>query len=197
MARLGHAIHVFAAAARKTWMAGTWAGHDERGRRILLAALEYRRRPKKNSAMQYTKLGRTGLDVSRLCLGCMSYGGGNSGFHQWSLGEEESRPFIKKALEAGINFFDTANRYSVGRSEEVLGRALNDFARREEVVIATKVFNRMRPARMAPVCPAKTSCSRSMRACADSAPIMSTSIRSIASIMKLRSKRRWRRCTMS
>src|SRR3954465_4304803 len=95
--------------------------------------------------MQYTKLGRTGLDVSRLCLGCMSYGGGNSGFHQWALGEEESRPFIKKALEAGINFFDTANRYSVGKSEEVLGRALNDFARREEVVIATKVFNRMRP----------------------------------------------------
>src|ERR1700750_107565 len=95
--------------------------------------------------MQYTKLGRTGLDVSRLCLGCMSYGGGNSGFHQWSLGEEESRPFIKKALEAGINFFDTANRYSVGRSEEVLGRALNDFARREEVVIATQVFKRMRP----------------------------------------------------
>ena len=95
--------------------------------------------------MQYTKLGRTGLDVSRLCLGCMSYGGGNSGFHQWSLGEEESRPFIKKALEAGINFFDTANRYSVGKSEEVLGRALHDFARREEVVIATKVFNRMRP----------------------------------------------------
>jgi 1-deoxyxylulose-5-phosphate synthase len=95
--------------------------------------------------MQYTKLGRTGLDVSRLCLGCMSYGGGNSGFHQWALGEEESRPFIKRALEAGINFFDTANRYSVGKSEEVLGRALNDFARREEVVIATKVFNRMRP----------------------------------------------------
>ena len=95
--------------------------------------------------MQYTKLGRTGLDVSRLCLGCMSYGGSNSGFHQWSLGEEDSRPFIRKALEAGINFFDTANRYSVGKSEEVLGRALNDFARREEVVIATKVFNRMRP----------------------------------------------------
>ena len=79
--------------------------------------------------MQYTKLGRTGLDVSRLCLGCMSYGGGNSGFHQWSLGEEESRPFIRKALEAGINFFDTANRYSVGKSEEVLGRALNRFLR--------------------------------------------------------------------
>src|ERR1700727_101905 len=95
--------------------------------------------------MQYTKLGRTGLDVFRLCLGCMSYGGGNSGFHQWSLGEEESRPFIKKALEAGINFFDPANRYSVGNSEEILGRAIKDFARRDEVVIATKVYGRMRP----------------------------------------------------
>src|ERR1700754_546079 len=94
--------------------------------------------------MQYTKLGRTGLDVSRLCLGCMSYGGGNSGFHQWSLGEEESRPFIKGALEAGINFFDTANRYSLGNSE-ILGRAIRDFARRDEVVIATKVHGRMRP----------------------------------------------------
>ena len=72
--------------------------------------------------MEYTKLGRTGLDVSRICLGCMSYGGGNQGNHAWSLGEEESRPFIKKALEAGINFFDTANRYSLGNSEEILAR---------------------------------------------------------------------------
>jgi aryl-alcohol dehydrogenase-like predicted oxidoreductase len=95
--------------------------------------------------MQYTKLGRTGLDVSRICLGCMSYGGGNQGNHAWSLGEEESRPFIKKALEAGINFFDTANRYSLGSSEEILGRAIKDFARRDEVVIATKVYGRMRP----------------------------------------------------
>jgi len=95
--------------------------------------------------MEYTKLGRTGLDVSRICLGCMSYGGGNQGNHAWSLGEEESRPFIKRALEAGINFFDTANRYSLGNSEEILGRALRDFARRDEVVIATKVHGRMRP----------------------------------------------------
>ena len=95
--------------------------------------------------MEYTKLGRTGLDVSRICLGCMSYGGGNRGNHAWSLGEEESRPFIKKALEAGINFFDTANRYSLGSSEEILGRAIKDFARRDEVVIATKVYGRMRP----------------------------------------------------
>ena len=95
--------------------------------------------------MEYTKLGRTGLDVSRICLGCMSYGGGNQGNHAWSLGEEESRPFIKKALEAGINFFDTANRYSLGNSEEILGGAIKDFARRDEVVIATKVYGRMRP----------------------------------------------------
>ena len=95
--------------------------------------------------MEYTKLGRTGLEVSRICLGCMSYGGGNRGNHAWSLGEEESRPFIKKALEAGINFFDTANRYSLGTSEEILGRAITDFARRDEVVIATKVYGRMRP----------------------------------------------------
>jgi 1-deoxyxylulose-5-phosphate synthase len=95
--------------------------------------------------MKYTKLGRTGLDVSRICLGCMSYGGGSLGNHAWSLGEEESRPFIKKALEAGINFFDTANRYSLGNSEEILGRAIADFARRDEVVIATKVYGRMRP----------------------------------------------------
>ena len=94
--------------------------------------------------MEYTKLGRTGLDVSRICLGCMSYGGGNQGNHAWSLGEEESRPFIKRALEAGINFFDTANRYSLGGSEEILGRAIKDFARRDEVVIASKVYGRMR-----------------------------------------------------
>ena len=95
--------------------------------------------------MEYTKLGRTGLDVSRICLGCMSYGGGNQGNHAWSLGEAESRPFIKQALESGINFFDTANRYSLGNSEEILGRAIKDFARRDEVVIATKVYGRMRP----------------------------------------------------
>src|ERR1700749_4390533 len=95
--------------------------------------------------MRYTKLGHTGLDVSRICLGCMSYGGGNMGNHAWSLGEEESRPFIRKALEAGINFFDTPNRYSLGNSEEILGRAIKDFARRDEVVIATRVYGRMRP----------------------------------------------------
>jgi aryl-alcohol dehydrogenase-like predicted oxidoreductase len=94
--------------------------------------------------MEYVKLGRTGLEVSRICLGCMSYGSADSGNHAWSLAEEEARPFIKRALEGGINFFDTANRYSLGSSEEILGRAIKDFARRDEVVIATKVYGRMR-----------------------------------------------------
>jgi aryl-alcohol dehydrogenase-like predicted oxidoreductase len=95
--------------------------------------------------MDYVKLGRTGLEVSRLCLGCMSYGAPDRGNHSWTLPEEESRPFIKKALELGITFFDTANVYSDGTSEEILGRALKDFAKRDEIVIATKVHGRMRP----------------------------------------------------
>jgi aryl-alcohol dehydrogenase-like predicted oxidoreductase len=95
--------------------------------------------------MEYVKLGSTGLEVSRLCLGCMSYGVPDRGPHPWTLKEEDSRPFIKQALEAGINFFDTANVYSDGTSEEIVGRALKDFAKREEVVIATKVHGRMRP----------------------------------------------------
>ncbi len=95
--------------------------------------------------MDVVKLGRTGLEVSRLCLGCMSYGEPGRGSHPWTLPEAESRPFIQKALELGISFFDTANVYSDGTSEEILGRALRDFARRDEVVIATKVHGRMRP----------------------------------------------------
>ena len=94
--------------------------------------------------MDYVKLGHTGLDVSRLCLGCMSYGVPSRGGHPWSLDEEASRPFIKRALELGVNFFDTANVYSDGTSEEIVGRALADFATRDEVVIATKLPGRMR-----------------------------------------------------
>ncbi|MEP7056840.1 MAG: aldo/keto reductase [Caldimonas sp.] len=94
--------------------------------------------------MQYTKLGRTGLDVSRLCLGCMSYGEPERGNHPWTLGEAESRPFIRRALDLGINFFDTANVYSDGTSEEIVGRALLEYVPRGEVVIATKVQGRMR-----------------------------------------------------
>jgi 1-deoxyxylulose-5-phosphate synthase len=95
--------------------------------------------------MDYTRLGNSGLEVSRIALGCMTYGDPKRGNHTWTLDEEASRPFIKAALEAGITFFDTANVYSDGSSEEIVGRALQDFARREEVVIATKVHGRMRP----------------------------------------------------
>ncbi|GHH31312.1 aldo/keto reductase [Lentzea cavernae] len=91
--------------------------------------------------MRYTKL--AGMDVSELCLGMMSYGDPSRGNHSWSLPEEDSRPFIKAALDAGINFFDTANVYSDGSSEEITGRALKDFARRDEIVLATKVNGRM------------------------------------------------------
>ncbi|KVO34894.1 aldo/keto reductase [Burkholderia ubonensis] len=95
--------------------------------------------------MEYVRLGSTGLQVSRLCLGCMTYGVPERGTHPWTLDEAASRPFIRQALDAGINFFDTANMYSDGTSEEIVGRALRDFAKRDDVVIATKVFHRMRP----------------------------------------------------
>ena len=91
--------------------------------------------------MHYTRLGTTGLTVSRLCLGTMTYG--SPDWHPWTLDEATSRPFIKRALERGINFFDTADMYSRGASEEVLGRALKDFARRDQVIVATKVFHPM------------------------------------------------------
>jgi aryl-alcohol dehydrogenase-like predicted oxidoreductase len=93
--------------------------------------------------MDYVRFGKTGMKVSRLCLGCMTYG--STAWRDWVLDEEASRPFIKRALELGINFFDTADVYSVGASEEVVGRALKDFARREDVVIGTKLFNSMGP----------------------------------------------------
>src|ERR1700676_4821881 len=95
--------------------------------------------------MDYIKLGSTGLDVSPIAIGAMTYGEPGRGHPVWSLGEDDSRPLIKHALEAGINLFDTANMYSLGSSEEILGRALRDFADRDEVVIATKVRHAMRP----------------------------------------------------
>jgi len=94
--------------------------------------------------VEYTKLGSTGMDVSRICLGCMGFGDAERWIHKWVLDEENSRPIIQKALELGINFFDTANVYSIGRSEEILGRALRDLADRDEVVIATKLHGQMR-----------------------------------------------------
>ncbi|URO00173.1 aldo/keto reductase [Leclercia adecarboxylata] len=93
--------------------------------------------------MQYNTLGKTDLKVSRLCLGCMTFGEPDRGKHAWTLPEESSRPIIRHALEGGINFFDTANSYSDGSSEEIVGRALREFARREEVVVATKVYHQV------------------------------------------------------
>jgi len=95
--------------------------------------------------MRYRKLGTTGLDVSPIAIGAMTYGEPDRGHPVWSKGEEEARPLIQHALEAGINFFDTANMYSNGSSEEILGRALRDFADRDDVVIATKLRHPMRP----------------------------------------------------
>ena len=91
--------------------------------------------------MQFTRLGRSGLTVSRLCLGCMSYGDTSKGWHgDWLLGEDAARPFFREALQAGINFFDTANIYSGGTSEEITGKLLREMARRDEIVVATKAF---------------------------------------------------------
>ncbi len=94
--------------------------------------------------MQYTRLGQSGLKVSRICLGTMAYGDPTKGNHPWAMREGEGRPFFRQAIEAGINFFDTANAYSEGVSEEITGRALREFARRDEVVVTTKVFYGMR-----------------------------------------------------
>ena len=95
--------------------------------------------------MEYVRLGSTGVEVSRICLGCMTYGEAERGDHSWTLSEGESRPLIRQALELGVNFLDTANVYSLGSSEEIVGRAIRDFTRRDEVVLATKVYSRMRP----------------------------------------------------
>jgi aryl-alcohol dehydrogenase-like predicted oxidoreductase len=94
--------------------------------------------------MEYVRLGSTGMQVSQLCLGCMTYGVPDRGTHPWTLDEEKSRPFVRRALELGINFFDTANSYSDGTSEEIVGRALREYAQRDDVVIATKVYFPMR-----------------------------------------------------
>ena len=95
--------------------------------------------------MRYVKLGNTGLEVSAITLGCMSFGAPDRGTHSWSLDETASRDIIKQALDAGVNFLDTANTYSAGSSEEIVGQAVKDLTRREEVVLATKVYMRMRP----------------------------------------------------
>ena len=119
--------------------------------------------------MDYSNLGRTGLKVSRICLGCMSYGVAppgplRPGSHPWALNEADSQPFFKQALDLGINFFDTANVYSTGSSEEFLGRFLKANAKREDTVIATKLNESCATAPMARASPAKKSSSNSTRA---------------------------------
>ncbi len=131
--------------------------------------------------METVKFGKTGMQVSRLCLGYMTYG--STKWREWVLDEEASRPFIRAAIERGINFFDTADVYSQSASEEIVGRALKDFARRDEVVIATKVHGAMGPGASARAARASTSWRRSTRRRSGSAPIRSTSTRSIASIL--------------
>src|SRR5262245_4561365 len=109
------------------------------GRGVGVVRIRCARRTQGGPDMRYTKLGSTGLDVSVICLGCMSYGQPDRGGHPWSLDEDASRPFYRAAMDAGINFYDTANVYSAGSSEEILGRALQDLGNRDELVIATKV----------------------------------------------------------
>ena len=145
--------------------------------------------------MEYIRLGSTGLEVSRLVLGCMSFGDPKRGPHPWTLDEESSRPLIRQAVEAGINFFDTANVYSAGSTEEIVGRALSDFGRRDELVIATKVHGRMHDgpngaglSRKAIMAEVDASLSRL-------GTTTSTSIRFTAGIHKPRSRKPWRPCT--
>ena len=151
--------------------------------------------------MDYVTLGRTGLQVSRVCLGCMSYGQAKTpGILQWhwTLSEEDSRPHIKRALEAGINFFDTANVYSNGESEEVLGRAIRDFAHARRGRDGDQgVGPGAAGVRTAAACRGRRFSRKSTRACDGSAPTTSTSTSSIASTTTRRSKRRSRRSTTS
>ena len=111
--------------------------------------------------MEYVKFGRTGMDVSKLVLGCMSFGTADCGAHAWTLSEDESRPLIRHALEAGINFLDKANVYSDGTSEEFIGRAIRDYARRDEIVLSSTACG---PAPTARVCRARRSLPKSTQA---------------------------------
>jgi aryl-alcohol dehydrogenase-like predicted oxidoreductase len=147
--------------------------------------------------MDYVKLGSTGLEVSRICLGCMSFGEPQRGAHPWSIGPDKARPIIRQALDAGINFLDTANVYSDGSSEEIVGQALADFTQREEVVLATKVNGRMRAGANGAGLSRKAIMTEIDTACAGCRRTTSTSTRSTVSTIRPRSRRRWRLSTMS
>jgi len=142
--------------------------------------------------MEYVSLGNSGVKVSRICLGCLTYG--SKKWREWVLEEEEGRPFIRRALELGINFFDTADVYSLGRSEEILGRALKDFGPgRDKVVIATKVFNAMGTTGTFGGFRASTSVTPSTIRSAGWGPTTSISTRSTGSTRRPPSRRRSRR----
>ena len=113
--------------------------------------------------MQYTKLGNSGLTVCRLALGCMSFGDTSRGFNEWALDDDDAEPIFRQAVEAGITFWDTANAYGYGTSEEITGRAIRAYTRREDVVLATKVFFKLHDGPAARGCPARRSWNRSTR----------------------------------
>jgi len=151
--------------------------------------------------MEQVRLGSTGLKVSRLALGCMSYGDPTtSGAHEWALPDDEAQPFLEQAVELGITFWDTANVYQAGTSEEVVGRAIKRYARREDIVLATKLHGRMHDGPGGQGLSRKAiggSSSRSTPHSTGSAPTTLTIIRSTVSTRTARSRRRWRRCTTS
>ena len=145
--------------------------------------------------MDNVRLGKSGLQVGRIGLGCMSYGRAATGLHQWTLDEDAAAAFFRQAIELGITFWDTANVYQDGTSEEFVGRAIQQYSRREDIVLATKVSGKMHDGPVASL--ARPSWSNWRTRCADSVPITSTSTTSIASTSRCRSRKRWRRCTTS
>ena len=148
--------------------------------------------------MEYVRLGSTGLKVSRLALGCMSYGDPTTaGAHEWALDDDEAQPFFRQAVELGITFWDTANVYQAGTSEEVVGRAIKRYSRREDIVLATKVYGRMHDGPGGQGLSRKAILEQIDASLPGSAPTTSTCTRSTASTRTPRSRRPWRRCTTS
>jgi len=147
--------------------------------------------------MQYTRLGSSGLKISRIALGCMSFGDTSRGFNEWALNDDAAEPIFRQAVELGITLWDTANAYGYGTSEEIVGRAVKKYTRREDVVRATKGSSRCMTAPAVPGCPGGQSSSNSTSRCIDWAPTTSISTRSTASTRTPRSRKRWKRCTTS
>ena len=147
--------------------------------------------------MEYRRLGDSGLKVSRIALGCMSFGDASRGFSEWSLGDEEAQPFFQQAIELGMTFWDTANVYAMGSSEEIVGRALKKYASRDDIVLATKVNFPMHEGPGGSGLSRKAIMEQIDASLPASIPTMSTCIRSTASTGTRQSKRPWRPCTTS